>query len=155
MIEFRAITTENFDIIVKMIPPKGYEGFVPSAAEAMAEAWLYNDPEHIHPAAIYADGKPVGFIQLSHGDESNRCLVLWHLLFPEENVNRGYGGETIRLLARLARESGRFDEIGLVVDSSNHRAIRVYEREGFRADPPPAEWSEKAKEKYIEMTLKL
>ena len=131
MIELKKITGENFAIIVKMKPPADAEDFMLSAAECLAEAWFYNDPEGIHPVAICADGEPVGFMRVCTAPR-NRNLSLWGILFPEEHINKGYGGETLRLLVRLARESGKFDTIGLCCHPDNRRAMRVYEREGFR-----------------------
>lgn len=130
MIEFKKITEENFDTIVKMKPPADAEDFMISAAECLAQAWLYQD-DGIHPFAICADGEPVGFMRVCTAP-GNRNLSLWGLLFPEEHINKGYGGEALRLLIRLARESGEFDAIGLCCHPDNRRAMHVYEREGFR-----------------------
>lgn len=131
MIEFQKITEENLDAILRMRGPADTEELAASPAESLAEAWFYNDPEGIHPFAVCEDGKPVGFMQLGTAPDC-RNLCLWHIFFPEAHTGKGYGGQAIRLLARLARESGKFDAIGLCCHPDNLRAIHVYEREGFR-----------------------
>ena len=42
MINFRKITEDNFDAIIKMKRPEG-ENFVASNAFSLAQAWLYRD----------------------------------------------------------------------------------------------------------------
>lgn len=42
MINFRAITEENFDAIMQMKRPEN-EGFVASNAYSLAQAWLFKD----------------------------------------------------------------------------------------------------------------
>ena len=63
MINFKSITEENFDIIIRMKRPEN-EHFVASNAYSLAQAWLYRDNNDVYPFAIYNDEEPVGFMML-------------------------------------------------------------------------------------------
>ena len=130
MVTFKAITEENFDAIMAMKRPEG-EGFVASNAYSLAQAWLYRDAGDVWPAAIYDDGMPVGFLMLDE-DVEERCLILWRIMFPVENQDRGYGTEAIRLLIRLAGECGKYDFLLLNCAPGNTIGKHVYEKLGFR-----------------------
>lgn len=130
MIQFKAITEENFGEIIRMKRPEG-ETFVASNAYSLAQAWLYRDAGDVYPFAVYHDDMPVGFMMLDE-DLEERCLVVWRILFPEEHANKGYGSEALRRIVRLAKESGKYDFMILDCHPDNKRAWHVYEKAGFR-----------------------
>ena len=129
MINFRAITEDNFDMIVAMKRPDD-ENFVASNAYSLAQAWLYRDAGDVYPFAIYDDDRPVGFMMLDE-DRGERCLVIWRIMFPEENRLKGYGTAAIREIIRLAKESGRYDFLLIDYDPENKVAEHVYKKLGF------------------------
>lgn len=130
MINFRKITEENFDIIIRMKRPEG-EHFVSSNAYSLAQAWLYRDAGDVYPVAIYDDDVPVGFMMLDE-DLEDRCLVLWRIMFPEEHTGKGYGTEMLRQIISMAKESRKYDYLLLDCAPDNKRARHVYEKVGFR-----------------------
>ena len=130
MIQFRAITEENFWAIVRMKRPDG-EGFVASNAVSLAQAWLYRDAGDVFPFAIYEDETLVGFMMLDE-DVEERCLMVWRVMFPEEHQCKGYGSEALRQIIRLARESGKYDSMVLDYVPGNVIAQHVYEKLGFQ-----------------------
>ena len=130
MINFRAITEDNFDAIVRMKRPDG-EHFVASNAYSLAQAWLYRDAGDVYPFAIYEDDAPVGFMMLDE-DLDERCLIIWRIMFPEENRFKGYGTAAIRRIIDLARESGKYDFLLIGYDPENKVAEHVYKKLGFR-----------------------
>lgn len=75
MIQFKAITEENFGEIIRMKRPEG-ETFVASNAYSLAQAWLYRDAGDVYPFAIYHDGMPVGFMMLDCHPDNKRA---WHV----------------------------------------------------------------------------
>lgn len=89
MVNFRKITEDNFDAIIKMKRPEG-ENFVASNAYSLAQAWLYRDDGDVFPFAIYDDDTVVGFMLLEEDLEDQR-LDLWRIMFPPENEGKGYG----------------------------------------------------------------
>ena len=72
----------------------------------------------------------MGFLLLEE-DEEEKELILWRIMFPEEHANRGYGGETVRAVIGLARESGKYRRMTLICHPDNHRARHLYEKMGF------------------------
>ena len=130
MINFRAITEDNFDAIIRMKRPDD-EHFVASNAYSLAQAWLYRDAGDVFPFAIYNDGEPVGFMMLDE-DLDEKCLIIWRILFPAENQNKGYGTAAIREIIRLAKESGKYDFLLIDYAPDNKIAEHVYTKLGFR-----------------------
>ena len=130
MINFKAITEDNFGTIIRMKRPDN-EGFVASNAYSLAQAWLYRDNNDVYPFAIYNDEEPVGFMMLDE-DLEERCLVIWRIMFPEEHQNKGYGTEAIKKIVELARECGKYDFMILDYVPENKIAEHVYTKIGFR-----------------------
>lgn len=129
MIQFRRITEDNFDAIISMKRPDN-EHFVASNAYSLAQAWLYREAGDVYPFAIYHDNTPVGFMMLDE-DVSERCLIIWRIMFPLEHQNKGYGTAAIKEIIRLARESTKYDCILLGCAPDNHIAEHVYRKLGF------------------------
>ena len=130
MINFRAITEDNFDAIIRMKRPDD-EHFVASNAYSLAQAWLYRDAGDVYPFAIYDDDQPVGFMMLDE-DADERCLIIWRIMFPGENQNKGYGTAAIREIIRLAKDSGKYDFLLIDYAPDNKIAEHVYTKLGFR-----------------------
>ena len=130
MINFRAITEDNFDVIVRMKRPDD-EHFVASNAYSLAQAWLYRDAGDVYPFAIYDDETPVGFMMLDE-DLDEKCVIIWRIMFPVENQNKGYGTAAIREIIRLAKESGKYDFVLIDYAPDNKIAEHVYTKLGFK-----------------------
>ena len=134
MINFRAITEDNFDAIIRMKRPDD-EHFVASNAYSLAQAWLYRDAGDVYPFAIYDDDQPVGFMMLDEDAEdanAERCLIIWRIMFPVENQNKGYGTASIREIIRLAKDSGKYDFLLIDYAPDNKIAEHVYTKLGFK-----------------------
>ena len=130
MVSFRAITEDNFNAIISMKRPDD-ENFVASNAYSLAQAWLYREAGDVYPFAIYDDDTPVGFMMLDE-DLEEKCLVIWRIMFPEENRFKGYGTAAIREIIRLARESGKYDFLLIDYAPENKVAEHVYTKLGFQ-----------------------
>ena len=130
MINFRAITEENFDVIIRMKRPAD-EHFVASHAYSLAQAWLYRDAGDVYPFAIYDEETPVGFMMLDE-DLDEKCVIIWRIMFPVENQNKGYGTAAIREIIRLAKESGKYDFVLIDYAPDNKIAEHVYTKLGFK-----------------------
>ena len=130
MINFRAITEDNFDAIVRMKRPDG-EHFVASNAHSLAQAWIYRDAGDVFPFAIYNDDEPVGFMMLDE-DIEEKCLIIWRIMFPVAHQCKGYGTAAIREIIRLAKESGKYDFLLIDYAPDNKIAEHVYKKLGFR-----------------------
>ncbi len=79
-------------------------------------------------------GRFVGFTTFSALDADNGS-VLFHITIGERHAwGRGLGTETAELMLRHAFERLALHRVGLSVFSFNTRAIRSYEKVGFRAE---------------------
>ena len=134
MINFRAITEDNFDEIIKMRNAAG-ERYVAQNSVSLAQCWLYRDNGDVFPFAIYNDDEIVGFMLLEEDIDEEKLMLwrmmLWRMMLPEENCGRGYGTEAVRLIVKLAKESGRYRGIYLDCNEENRAAMHVYEKAGF------------------------
>lgn len=130
MINFRAITEDNFTTIVQMKRPAD-EGFVASNEYSLAQAWLYRDNNDVYPFAIYNNTTPVGFMLLDE-DIEERYLVIWRIMFPAEYQNKGYGTQAIKKIIQLAKASKKYDYLLIDCVPQNTIAKHVYEKLGFK-----------------------
>lgn len=130
MINFKAITEDNFQAIINMKRP-AEENFVASNVYSLAQAWLYREAGDVYPFAIYDEETPVGFMMLDE-DLEERCLVIWRIMFPVENQNKGYGTQAIEQIIRLAKASGKYDFMIIDYHPDNKIAQHVYEKLGFK-----------------------
>lgn len=130
MVNFKKITEENFDAIIKMKRPES-ENFVASNAVSLAQAWLYRDDGDVFPFAIYDDDTVVGFMLLEEDMDDER-LDLWRIMLPPENEGRGYGTAAVKLMIQYTKESGRYKSIGLLCGPKNHNARHIYDKLGFQ-----------------------
>jgi aminoglycoside 6'-N-acetyltransferase len=90
------------------------------------------EPEDVVVYAIEADGKLIGAIQYGEETDPDYRHANLDIFLASHRHGQGLGREAIRVLARHL-----FDELGhhrLTIDpaADNERAIRAYERIGFR-----------------------
>lgn len=130
MVQFRKITEENFDAVIKMKRPEG-ENFVASNAVSLAQAWLYRNDGDVFPFAIYDDDTIVGFMLLEEDLEQAR-LDLWRIMLSPEQERKGYGTAAVKLMIQYAKDSGRYRSIYLLCAPENHIARHIYDKLGFQ-----------------------
>lgn len=76
----------------------------------------------------------IGFVAL-HGIEwNNQCGLLAVGIGEPEFRNKGYGTDALRLILRYAFDELNLNRVGLDVISYNVRAIRTYEKVGFKVE---------------------
>ncbi len=78
------------------------------------------------------DGRYIGGIRLHATSWNDRHARLAIGIFDRRFWSQGYGSEAIRLILRYGFEDLGLHRIDLVVLAFNHRAIRCYEKCGFR-----------------------
>ncbi len=74
----------------------------------------------------------IGNCSLFDIDRINRCCTLGIFIGEEQNRNKGYGKETINLLLDYGFNYQNMHNINLKVFSFNERAIKCYEKVGFK-----------------------
>lgn len=75
-------------------------------------------------------GEPVGFISCAHEPAAAR-VKLNKLYLLTELHGRGLGQQALEHVKRAARQLGA-SQVYLTVNKGNHRAVRAYQRAGFR-----------------------
>ena len=85
-----------------------------------------------HLAIIKKDtDEVIGNIALENPDYKNGTCELGIFIGEEDNLDKGYGSEAIKLLTNYGFKELRLHTIYLMVFSNNPRAIRAYEKCGF------------------------
>ena len=130
MVNFRSITEDNFDAIIKMKRPED-ENFVASNAVSLAQAWLYRDNGDVFPFAIYDDDTVIGFMLLEE-DMDDARLDLWRIMLSPEYEGKGLGTAAVKLMIQYAKDSGRYKCITLLCGHENHNARHIYDKLGFQ-----------------------
>jgi RimJ/RimL family protein N-acetyltransferase len=78
------------------------------------------------------EGRPVGELELANLNRRAGSAEVRICLGDQEVRGRGYGREALGLALRFAFVNWNLRSIYLRVYTSNHRAIRLYDRLGFR-----------------------
>jgi RimJ/RimL family protein N-acetyltransferase len=79
-----------------------------------------------------SDSRLIGGIGLEHVSPENRSAELGIALGDKTYWNGGYGTDAMRVLCRFGFEQMNLHRIELDVYADNVRAIRVYEKVGFK-----------------------
>jgi RimJ/RimL family protein N-acetyltransferase len=95
-----------------------------------AERWLTGKPDSVR-WGIEVEGRLIGTVQLHRIDGPNRRATLAIGIMSADEMNHGYGTETIRLVLRHGFGAMKLHRIDLRVLARNKRAIRAYEKCGF------------------------
>ena len=80
------------------------------------------------------EGRLIGNCGLDQIDWTNRHAVFGIFIGDKNYWGKGYGTDATRTVLRYAFEEAGFHRIELVVFDFNPRAIRVYEKVGFRLE---------------------
>ncbi|HEY3368157.1 MAG TPA: GNAT family protein [Symbiobacteriaceae bacterium] len=78
------------------------------------------------------DGRVVGELELAHLNWRNGSTEMRICIGEKDCWNQGYGTDAVRTAMRLAFVGYELQEVYLRVFATNTRAIKVYERVGFR-----------------------
>ncbi len=112
-------------------PKREAQGLPPEGAHRIAR-WLDSILDHGTHLLVEHEGRLVGHAMLIPTD---RPGVSEYAIFLEEAVRgQGLGTEVNRLSAQVARTL-RIDRLWLSVEPRNRRAVRSYEKAGFRFRP--------------------
>ena len=113
-------------------------GEVLPMSQAAAEAWYErakSDPERVWFAIVEKDsGQVIGETGLLRMFHAWRTTDLTIIIGEKSAWGKGYGTEALRLLMDYAFGSLNFHRIAIGVVSTNERALRFYEKAGFRRE---------------------
>lgn len=109
--------------------------YSPRQVKVWLEKDLEKDPpgEYLFGIRTLADDKLIGFVGLSHPNLAGDGFV--GIGIGERAYwGKGYGGEAMKLLVRFAFLELNMHRVSLDVFDYNPRAIRSYEKAGFRVE---------------------
>jgi RimJ/RimL family protein N-acetyltransferase len=105
----------------------------PKRSELSDDLWFYQlmrDKSRVYYAVDNEDGVLIG--RLSLRDIKKRASARLGIGFGPQYVSQGYGTEALQLFLRYYFGEMHFDRMVLDVAAVNVRAVRCYERCGFR-----------------------
>lgn len=97
--------------------------------------WLDNktkDDGYLMSIISLDNDEVIGNIELHDINYVHRCATLGIMIGENENRSKGYGTEAICLLLDFAFNYLNLNNVSLTVLECNHRAIRCYQKVGFK-----------------------
>ncbi len=136
LVELRPCDEHEYAEILTMYdefePKESAQGLPPAAVEKRQQ-WVSKIlRESINVMALVND-KVVGHACLIDIDPKIRCE--YEVMVHQDWQNRGIGTQLTKLIKEIASLIG-YEKIWLTVDSTNHRAMRVYQICGFKFTSP-------------------
>lgn len=139
MIEFRNITSDNFEECIQLKPREDQKSFVASNVVSLAECYIAiaNQEGIPMPYAIYDKDQMVGFILMVYNqpDEYYDTPVYWvcRLMIDKQYQGRGYGKEAMVKAIELIKTfpHGSTPLISLSYEPDNLVAKALYASLGF------------------------
>ena len=128
MVEFKEITTDNYNECLKLEVSDNQKNFVASNMYSLAQAWVFH--ENAYPFAIYADNKMVGFIMMGYKPEG--IYNIWRLMIDKRFQGKGYGKAALVLAVQYLKEKHDASEVYISFISGNNLAEKLYESVGFK-----------------------
>jgi RimJ/RimL family protein N-acetyltransferase len=98
------------------------------------EEHLYDKDNFFFIIHTRQDDRPIGDMGLYGIDWINRNAYLGIAIGEREEWGKGYGTDAVRVILRLAFTELNLYRVSLTVFDYNHRAIRSYEKAGFRME---------------------
>lgn len=80
------------------------------------------------------DGKFIGVCGVNHMDRKNRVAQIFIVIGNKEYQDKGYGTDAMKLLLEFLFEEYNVNKVKLGVFSFNKRAIKSYEKCGFKIE---------------------
>lgn len=145
-LRLREVTRENWretlELTVRPEQQRFTSDYTPTAAIALAKAYIRPGGATWMPYAIYAGSTMVGFLALAYEPDTTDQYWLFHFFIDQRYQGRGYGRASLsRFIEMVRREHPQCQMLQLVVHPENASAQRLYTTTGFQ--PTGAErWGE-------------
>lgn len=128
MVHLEPVTKDNLDAVLTLEVNDSQKGYVSSAAESLAQAYVY--AKTAFPFAVFDGGTVVGFIMMGYYEEK-KYYTLWKLMIDRRHQGRGYGKAALELGIAFLKERFRAKEIYTGVIPGNSTAKSLYRSVGF------------------------
>jgi aminoglycoside 6'-N-acetyltransferase len=97
------------------------------------EGWPERTKEPVEQLTLLVDGEIAGYIQFAEEADPNARHAELDIFLGPDHLGRGLGTEAMRLVVRHLIEERGHHRITLYTSPENGRAIRSYEKAGFRS----------------------
>ncbi|MFS0821911.1 GNAT family N-acetyltransferase [Bacillus sp. 1P02SD] len=128
------VTEDNFFDVIKLKSDENqekyfqiYERWVGSNAYFLAVCQTFG----FTPRAIYDDETLIGFTSHGYHKETNRYELI-SMMLGHQFQGKGYGAPVLNAIIKDMVDTYQCNEIYLSVIHNNERAIRTYEKAGFK-----------------------
>lgn len=139
--DFRPVTEKDLPMIAGWLAEPHVAEWWDDPEKEIAEIREHIDSISVEPLIIELDGRPIGYLQSydphledghPYGDQPFGTLGIDVSIGRPELVGRGHGSAIVRQFAEQLLEEGA-PRVIIDPDPANARAIRAYEKAGFRA----------------------
>ena len=91
-----------------------------------------SEPEKGRSFTILIGGRAIGEINYNEIDQKHNSVDLDIIIADDKDKNRGYGSDALKALAQYLFQKMNIEACHVETVSGNPRAIRAYEKAGFR-----------------------
>ncbi|MCV3206328.1 acetyltransferase [Mesorhizobium sp. YC-39] len=139
--DFRPVTEKDLPMIAGWLAEPHVAEWWDDPEKEIAEIAKHIDSISVEPLIIELDGRPIGYLQSydphledghPYSDQPFGTLGIDLSIGRPELVGRGHGSAIVRQFAEQLFEEGA-PRVIIDPDPANARAIRAYEKAGFRA----------------------
>jgi len=141
-VKLRPFEKEDVDMIMKnwnRYETRRYLANVIPMSRSMEEEWIQQitQEQKLGKSYVFAierlsDGELLGGCGLHNLSSTHKNAILGIVIYDPKNWNKGYGTETMRMLLNIGFNFLNLHRIELQVLEFNQRAIKVYEKVGFK-----------------------
>jgi diamine N-acetyltransferase len=134
-LEFRPVTQENWQSLLKLKVRDGQQDFVSSNVYSIAESRFGFDEEghwDLFPYGIYKNGEPVGFAMTGLNINHSRFQgLILRLMVDERYQGRGYGHEAMKVMTEMFLANEYVRAVCISYAPENDTARKLYTSFGF------------------------
>ena len=133
MVEFKEITEDNFEKVLKLkiSEEQDKNRFVAPNVRSLADAYLYRNAGDVFPFSVEDDGEVVGFILLDEDVEEKEYMI-WRMMVDERFQGRGYGKAIVKKVIEQFEGDERFDILIADYVVGNEPMKKLLESLGFK-----------------------
>ena len=133
MVEFKEITEDNFEKVLKLkiSDEQDKKRFVAPNERSLADAYLYRNDGDVFPFAVEDRGEVVGFILLDEDVEEKEYMI-WRMMVGETFQGRGYGKAIVKKVIEQFEADERFDVLIADYVVGNVPMKNLLEKMGFK-----------------------
>lgn len=131
MFKFRCVSPDDFPQILEWLSKKHVQEWWNDGDDTLEKvAAHYGATDETQRFILLDDEKPIGYFQYYFADDG--AIGIDQFIGEETLLNQGIGEETIKIFVRMIVEKHHPSFILLDPSPDNKRAVRCYEKVGFR-----------------------